>query len=116
MSKNRKHLVFNVEGAFWRRRECGFGFCLFEHKEKVHYAAVQKRSRYGKVSVVNSTNTEKSFILFKLVEVNSEMVALWLTATNIRYLFNIRGMAEEPFDGHTASELTLADLDSTTDR
>ena len=31
-------------------------------------------------------------------------------------LFNIRGMAEEPFDGHAASELTLADLDSTTDR
>ena len=54
--------------------------------------------------------------MFKLVEVNSEMVALWLTATNSRYLFNIRGMAEEPFDGHAASELTLADLDSTTDR
>lgn len=35
------------------------------------------------------------------------MVALWLTATNIRYLFNIRGIAEEPFDGHAASELTL---------
>ena len=67
-----------------RRRESRLGFCLFEHKEKAHYAAVQKRSLYGKVSVVNSTNTEKSFILFKLVEVNSEMVALWLTATNIR--------------------------------
>ena len=33
-------------------------------KENVHYAAVQKRSRYGKVSVVNSTNTEK--VLFCL--------------------------------------------------
>ena len=64
MSKNRKHLVFNVEGAFLWLRECRFGFCLFEYKEKVHYAAVQKRSRYGKVSVVNSTNTEK--VLFCL--------------------------------------------------
>ena len=76
--------MINVESAFLRRRESRLGFCLFEHKEKAHYAAVQKRSLYGKVSVVNSTNTEKSFILFKLVEVNSEMVALWLTATNIR--------------------------------
>lgn len=108
--------MINVESAFLRRRESRLGFCLFEHKEKAHYAAVQKRNRYGTVSAVNSTNTEKSFILFKLVEVNSEMVALWLTATNIRYLFNIRGMAEELIDGHAVSELTLADLDSTTDR
>ena len=56
--------MINVESAFLRRRESRLGFCLFEHKEKAHYAAVQKRSLYGKVSVVNSTNTEK--VLFCL--------------------------------------------------
>ena len=43
----------------------------------------------------------------KLLELCPDAKLLGLTATNVRYLDNNRDMAEELFDGHIASEMTL---------
>ena len=45
----------------------------------------------------------------KLLELCPEAKLLGLTATNVRYLDNNRDMAEELFDGHIASEMTLGE-------
>lgn len=45
----------------------------------------------------------------KLLELCPDAKFLGLTATNIRYLDNNRDMAEELFDGHIASEMTLGE-------
>ena len=45
----------------------------------------------------------------KLLELCPDAKLLGLTATNIRYLDNNRDMAEELFDGHVASEMTLGE-------
>ena len=45
----------------------------------------------------------------KLLELCPDAKLLGLTATNIRYLDNNRDMAEELFDGHIASEMTLGE-------
>ena len=45
----------------------------------------------------------------KLLELCPEAKLLGLTATNVRYLDNNRDMAEEFFDGHIASEMTLGE-------
>ena len=45
----------------------------------------------------------------KLLELRPEAKLLGLTATNVRYLDNNRDMAEELFDGHIASEMTLGE-------
>ena len=34
--------------------------------------------QYGKAPVVHPTGTEKSYIVFKLIEGNSEKVVIWL--------------------------------------
>ena len=44
-----------------------------------------------------------------LLKLCPEAKLLGLTATNIRYLDNNRDMAEELFDGHTASDMTLGE-------
>ena len=44
-----------------------------------------------------------------LLKLCSNAKLLGLTATNIRYLDNNRDMAEELFDGHTASDMTLGE-------
>ena len=44
-----------------------------------------------------------------LLELCPQAKLLGLTATNIRYLDNNRDMAEELFDGHVASEMTLGE-------
>ena len=45
----------------------------------------------------------------KLLELCLDAKLLGLTATNVRYLDNNRDMAEELFDGHIASEMTLGE-------
>ena len=45
----------------------------------------------------------------KLLELCPEAKLLGLTATNVRYLDNNRDMAEELFDSHIASEMTLGE-------
>ena len=45
----------------------------------------------------------------KLLELCPDAKLLGLTATNIRYLDNNRDMAEELFNGHIASEMTLGE-------
>ena len=45
----------------------------------------------------------------KLLELCPDAKLLGLTATNVRYLDNNRDMAEELFDGHIASEMTLGE-------
>ena len=45
----------------------------------------------------------------KLLELCPDAKLLGLTATNVRYLDNNRDMAEEFFDGHIASEMTLGE-------
>ena len=45
----------------------------------------------------------------KLLELRPDAKLLGLTATNVRYLDNKRDMAEELFDGHIASEMTLGE-------
>lgn len=45
----------------------------------------------------------------ELLELCPDAKLLGLTATNIRYLDNNRDMAEELFDGHIASEMTLGE-------
>ena len=45
----------------------------------------------------------------KLLALCSDAKLLGLTATNVRYLDNNRDMAEELFDGHIASEMTLGE-------
>ena len=108
---------------------------LFEHNEKAYHAAIRMMKQYGKAPVVHPTGTGKSYIAFKLIEDNSEKVVIWLspsesifktqleslkklcpkakllglTTTNIRYLDNNCGMAEELFDGHIAIDVTLGE-------
>ena len=108
---------------------------LFEHNEKAYHAAIRMMEQYGKAPVVHPTGTGKSYIAFKLIEDNSEKVVIWLspseyifktqleslkklclkakllglTTTNIRYLDNNCGMAEELFDGHIAIDMTLGE-------
>lgn len=45
----------------------------------------------------------------KLLALCPHAKLLGLTATNVRYLDNNRDMAEELFDGHVASEMTLGE-------
>ena len=45
----------------------------------------------------------------ELLELCPDAKLLGLTATNVRYLDNNRDMAEELFDGHIASEMTLGE-------
>ena len=45
--------------------------------------------------------------LMKFLNMYAKIPILGLTATNVRYLDNQRGMAEELFDGNIASEMTL---------
>ena len=45
----------------------------------------------------------------QLLETHPQAKLLGLSATNIRYLDNNRDMAEELFDGHVASEMTLGE-------
>ena len=108
---------------------------LFEHNEKAYHAAIRMMEQYGKAPVVHPTGTGKSYIAFKQIEDNSEKVVIWLspseyifktqleslkklcpkakllglTTTNIRYLNNNCGMAEELFDGHIAIDVTLGE-------
>lgn len=46
----------------------------------------------------------------KLLALCPQAKLLGLTATNVRYLDNNRDMAEELFDGHVASEMTLGEV------
>ena len=49
---------------------------LFEHNEKAYHAAIRMMEQYGKAPVVHPTGTEKSYIVFKLIEDNSEKVVI----------------------------------------
>ena len=56
-------------------------FCLFEHNEKAYKSTIWMMEQYGKATTVHLTDTEKSYIEFKLIEDNPETAIIWLFCT-----------------------------------
>lgn len=56
-------------------------FCLFEHNEKACKLTIWMMEQYSKAAIVHLTDTEKSYIEFKLIEDNPETVIIWLFCT-----------------------------------
>ena len=100
---------------------------LFEHNEKVYYAAVRMMEQYGKAAIVHLTGTGKSYIAFKLIENSPEKVVIWLSPSEYIFktrrenlkkkaLFSLKASAynncstsDASVDSHIASEMTLGE-------